>query len=207
MQAEQAMAAQRKQSSGNDQESSSADGNSFENIVNETIIPLNDVKEGTPVFFVHGAGGGVLVLRKIMQKVQAPVYGIQDTPEAPLTGTMDNLANFYLEKVRKIQSKGPYRIGGFSFGMPRFLLFILLVFNMYLVLGAGLALLLAQMLHAAGETVEMLFMLEGSPTIFHLPTMRESLRKTIMEGTISKTVSGSSHCPYSTLLIFQRYRF
>ncbi|KAF8837242.1 polyketide synthase [Paxillus ammoniavirescens] len=169
MQAEQATVAQQGQDAGNEQDVSSHDGPSGENDVNETVIPLNDVKEGSPVFFVHGAGGGVLVLRKIMQKVQVPVYGIQDTPEAPLTGTLPQLSAFYLEKIRQKQRTGPYRIGGFSFG-------------------AGVALLIAQMLHAARETVEMLIMLEGAPTIFHLPAMREHLRQTIVEGTISNTI-------------------
>jgi hypothetical protein len=208
IQAEQAAAAQQGQDASNEQDVSSPDGTSSENDVNETVIPLNDVKEGSPVFFVHGAGGGVLVLRKIMQKVQVPVYGIQDTPEAPLTGTLPHLSAFYLEKIRQKQSTGPYRIGGFSFGMPLFPLFILpwLMADVYLALGAGVALLIAQMLHAAGETVEMLIMLEGAPTIFHLPAMRESLRQSIMEGTISNTVSGSNNSSIP-LLTFQRCRF
>ncbi|KAH7886699.1 hypothetical protein F5I97DRAFT_2059038 [Phlebopus sp. FC_14] len=169
MQAEQATIAQQGQDLGTAQDTSTSDGTSSENSMNETVVPLNDVKEGRPVFFVHGAGGGVLVLRKIMQKVHVPVYGIQDTPEAPLTGTLQHLSAFYLEKIRQKQKTGPYRIGGFSFG-------------------AGLALIITQMLHAAGETVEMLIMLEGAPTIFHLPAMREYLRQTIMEGTISNNI-------------------
>jgi len=104
-----------------------------------------------------------------MQRVKFPVYGIQDTPEAPLTGTMDRLSAFYVEKIRQKQATGPYRIGGFSFG-------------------AGVAFIIAQMLHAAGETVEMLVLLEGAPTIFHLPAMRENLLQTIRDGTMAENI-------------------
>ncbi|KIJ24979.1 hypothetical protein M422DRAFT_216980 [Sphaerobolus stellatus SS14] len=195
MQAEQAAVAQQAQDSVNEQDVSSADGAAIENTTNETIVQLNDVKEGLPVFFVHGAGGGVLVLRKVSQKIQVPVYGIQDTPDAPLTGTLQRLSAFYLEKIRQKQSRGPYRIGGFSFG-------------------TAVALVIGQMLHAAGETVEMLIMLEGAPTLFHLPAMREHMRQTIAEGTISAEImsivedivtSGSLDSAEGIDLQFQEY--
>ncbi|GJJ08186.1 Type I Iterative PKS [Clathrus columnatus] len=171
MGAEQAAAAQQAQSSVNEQDASPADGASTENAMDETVVPLNHIKDGQPVFLVHGAGGGILVLCKIMQKVQVPVYGIQDTPDAPLTGNIHDLSAFYLEKIRQKQKTGPYRIGGFSFG-------------------TAVAFSIAQMLHAAGETVEMFVMLEGAPMLFRLPAMREYLRRMIKDGTISEEILG-----------------
>ncbi|GJJ08177.1 putative secondary metabolism biosyntheticenzyme [Clathrus columnatus] len=171
METEQAAAAQQAQSSVNEQDVSPADGASTKNAMDETIVPLNDIKDGQPVFFVHGAGGGILVLCKIMQKVQVPVYGIQDTPDTPLTGNIYNLSAFYLEKIRQKQKTGPYRIGGFSFGTM-------------------VAFSIAQMLHAAGETVEMLIMLDGAPTLFCLPAMQKHLRRVIKDGTISESILG-----------------
>jgi thioesterase domain-containing protein len=85
----------------------------MEKTMSETVIPLNDVREGRPVFFIHGAGGGVFVLRKVLQKAQVSVFGVQDTPEAPISGTLQRLVAFYLGKIREKQKSGPYRIGGF----------------------------------------------------------------------------------------------
>jgi fatty acid synthase, animal type len=82
----------------------------------KTIVRLNTVTEGRPFFILHGAGGGVLAMRKVARKVNYPVYGVQDTPEAPITGTLDLLSHFYLSKIKERQPLGPYCLGGFSFG-------------------------------------------------------------------------------------------
>jgi fatty acid synthase len=88
----------------------------LESDMDKSIVRLNTVTEGRPFFILHGAGGGVLVMQKVAQKVNYPVYGVQDTPEAPITGTLDRLSHFYLSKIKERQPLGPYRLGGFSFG-------------------------------------------------------------------------------------------
>ncbi|GJJ10578.1 putative PKSNRPS-like protein biosyntheticcluster [Clathrus columnatus] len=181
IQIEQASAAQRARNSVKEQDALASDGASMENVMNETVVPLNDIKDGQPAFFIHGAGGGVLVLRKIMQKVQVPVYGIQDTPEAPLTGTLLGLSAFYLEKIRQKQKTGPYRIGG-----------------------TVVAFFIAQMLRSAGETVEMFIMLDGAPMLYRSPEMQEHVRRTIKDGTVSEDVSGIVNHWYKTLPILQQ---
>ncbi|CCM00452.1 uncharacterized protein FIBRA_02484 [Fibroporia radiculosa] len=170
MQVEQAAEAVAEETSAADTQDPSLTDNGYsENDMNQTIVRLNSVKDGSPVFIVHGAGGGVLVLRKIAQQVQVPVYGVQDTPEAPLTGTLQRLATFYLEKIKQKQFTGPYRLGGFSFG-------------------AAVALAIAQQLRAAGETVEMLIMLDGAPTLYHRPEMREHIREIIIDGSMDDSI-------------------
>nr|ART89046.1 polyene polyketide synthase 1 [Agaricomycetes sp.] len=133
--------------------------------MDKTVIPLNTVSTGRPVFIIHGAGGGVLVMQKMAQKVRFPVYGVQDTPDAPITGTLETLSKFYLEKIKEVQSEGPYRLGGFSFG-------------------TNVALAIARMLKTEGETVETLLMLDGSPALFRLPLFVEYTKNRIVEGTI-----------------------
>ena len=93
----------------------------MENDMNKTLVRLNMVTEGRPLFILHGAGGGVLVMQKFAQRIKYPVYGVQDTPEAPITGTLDRLSRFYLSKIKERQPDGPYLIGGFSFGGRPFL--------------------------------------------------------------------------------------
>jgi fatty acid synthase, animal type len=87
-----------------------------ENDMDKTVVHLNGVTEGRPLFILHGAGGGVFVMQKLAQKINHPVYGVQDTPEAPLTSTIGHLSRFYLSKIKEKQPTGPYLIGGFSFG-------------------------------------------------------------------------------------------
>jgi fatty acid synthase len=88
----------------------------LEHDMDKTIVRLNTATEGQPLFVLHGAGGGILVMQKVAQKIKRPVYGVQDTPEAPITGTLDHLSGFYLSKIKERQPLGPYLIGGFSFG-------------------------------------------------------------------------------------------
>ncbi|KAF9237180.1 polyketide synthase [Melanogaster broomeanus] len=115
--------------------------------LDQTIVKLNNVTHGRPLFLIHGAGGGVLVMMKTAEMISCPVYGVQDTPEAPNDETLDGLASFYLQKIREKQPTGPYRLGGFSFG-------------------TYVAFVIAQMLQQTGETVELLIMIDGSPAVF-----------------------------------------
>ncbi|KAF9238192.1 polyketide synthase [Melanogaster broomeanus] len=117
--------------------------------LDQTIVRLNNVTDGRPLFVIHGAGGGVLVMLRTAEMISSPVYGVQDTPEAPIDGTLEQLSAFYLRKIRAKQPAGPYRLGGFSFG-------------------AYVAFVIAQMLQKMGETVELIIMIDGSPAIMDI---------------------------------------
>lgn len=117
MQEEQRLASAAAQVSTPDKSEDDATGQaSLEGDMDKTIVHLNAVSEGRPIFILHGAGGGVLVMQKVAQKINYPVYGVQDTPEAPTSGTLDRLSRFYLSKIKERQPLGPYCLGGFSFG-------------------------------------------------------------------------------------------
>ena len=81
-----------------------------------TIVRLNKIIRGTPLFIIHGAGGGIGVFRKLGPKVNFPTYGVQDTPDTPIGCSLGDLARFYLAKIKEIQLHGPYRLCGYSFG-------------------------------------------------------------------------------------------
>jgi fatty acid synthase len=93
-----------------------SESNTDETDMAKTLVRLNKVESDRILFLLHGAGGGVQVMAKLAQRMKYTVYGIQDTPEAPLTGTLERLARFYLEKIKEKQTEGPYLLGGFSFG-------------------------------------------------------------------------------------------
>jgi thioesterase domain-containing protein len=102
---------------------------------------------GDPLFLVHPVGGHVyfyLPLAKGLDGV-APIYGLQAQGvdgEAPPLGSILEMAASYITAMRKTQPKGPYRIGGASFG-------------------GVVAFEIAQQLLGSGETVGLLAMLDS----------------------------------------------
>ncbi|KAK7021060.1 hypothetical protein VNI00_017549 [Paramarasmius palmivorus] len=136
--------------------------------LDKIVVRLNTATEGTPLFIMHGAGGGIVDLVKAAQKVHYPIFGVQDTPEAPITGTIHRLAEFYLSKIQEKQPHGPYRLAGLSFG-------------------TCLAQEIAQLLVKQGEVVESLVMLDGSPTLFSAAFQLYSMSR-IHDGSIRNDV-------------------
>ncbi|EPQ51987.1 polyketide synthase [Gloeophyllum trabeum ATCC 11539] len=134
-----------------------------------TVVRLNDAKEGKPVFIIHGAGGGVLILQKMAKLLSFPVYGVQDTAEAPVTGTLRRLSSFYLQKIREKQPHGPYRLAGFSFG-------------------TAMALDIAVILRDEGEEVESIVMIDGSPTLFERPSFSQYTLSQVSSGDIRNDI-------------------
>lgn len=107
------------------------------------------IKSGDPsqmLFLVHPAGGHVYNYLALAHSISTPheIYGIQSEPlarqERPMT-VLEDMARFYNAQMRKQQPRGPYLLGGASFG-------------------GALAYEMAQQLVAAGEEVGLLFMLD-----------------------------------------------
>ncbi|XP_049809979.1 fatty acid synthase isoform X1 [Schistocerca nitens] len=110
------------------------------------------------IFIVHPIEGVVTALHELASEVSQPVWGLQCTSEAPLD-SIHELAKFYLENVKKIQSKGPYTLCGYSFG-------------------ACVAFEMALQLENAGEAVS-LFLLDGSPSYVAAHTGNYRARKSL----------------------------
>jgi thioesterase domain-containing protein len=74
-----------------------------------------------PFFCVHALLGSVFHYHRLAgyMNPDQPFYALQapglDGSETPLE-TVDAFAEFYLRAVRGVQPKGPYRLGGYSFG-------------------------------------------------------------------------------------------
>lgn len=90
--------------------------------------PVNDVvclQQGngqhTPLYLIHGQGGGVLSYYDLVTQLgdEYTVYGIQakgyDGEEDCLT-TMEEMIDYYVSLIKQIQPAGPYRLGGWSLG-------------------------------------------------------------------------------------------
>ncbi|MDA5285014.1 alpha/beta fold hydrolase, partial [Streptomyces sp. Isolate_45] len=125
------------------------------------LVPLKQGDgAGVPLFLVHPVGGSVFFYRELARLLPAEqaVYGFQarglDGAAAPLR-SIEEMASRYLAQLRAQRPTGPYALGGASFG--------------------GLvALEMAQLLRAAGETVHLLTVFD-SPAPGQMPPDREEM--------------------------------
>lgn len=131
-------------------------------------MKLNGVLDGNALFILHGAGGDISVMRKFAQKVQCPVYGVQ---EAPINGTIYVLSRFYCGKISEKQSHGPYQLAGFSFG-------------------TYLALYIAMELRDAGKIVEPLIMIDSTPILFIRDEFRRWSSKNLLDNKLREEIMG-----------------
>jgi acyl-CoA synthetase (AMP-forming)/AMP-acid ligase II/thioesterase domain-containing protein/acyl carrier protein len=113
-----------------------------------SLVPIQPRGTRLPLFFVHGLGGGVLdygELGRLLAPDQ-PFYGLQgrelDGVHEPLF-EIEAMAAHYIKEIQTVQPTGPYRLGGYCYGG-------LVAYEM------------AQQLHAAGEEIALLVMLERS---------------------------------------------
>lgn len=67
------------------------------------------------IYQVHAIEGVVAPLEPLASRLNRPVYGLQCTQEAPLDSIQD-LAKFYVTKLKEVQKDGPYALCGYSFG-------------------------------------------------------------------------------------------
>lgn len=111
------------------------------------LVPIQPHGARTPLFGVHGASGHVLPYRAIAAALGAdqPLYAFQaqgiDGREAPLA-RIEDMAERYVDELRRVQPRGPYRLCGACFGTL-------------------VALEMALRLRAAGESIELLCMIDG----------------------------------------------
>lgn len=109
------------------------------------IIALNRIRDGRPVIWLHGDGGGVEGYHNIAQHMSRPFYGIQArgraTDDSPMCG-ISAMADYYVQLIRAIQPVGPYDLGGYA-------------------LGGTLAYEVTRQLQEVGQAVETLLMLDS----------------------------------------------
>lgn len=86
-----------------------------------TLVKIKSGSSAHPLFLVHPVGGHVYLYRDFAaySKPELTIFGIQaqgiDGKSKPLT-SVEEMAALYLEAIQSIQPKGPYYLGGASFG-------------------------------------------------------------------------------------------
>lgn len=118
------------------------------------LVLLKDGTEEPPVFIAHGLGGSAMDFFQVVKhtEVRHPIYGMQakgiDGVDEPLD-RIEDMAQFHLDGIKKLQPHGPYVLIGYS-------------------LGGLVALEMAQRLSANGEKIALLAMLDAYPYVGYL---------------------------------------
>ncbi|MFP2926702.1 SDR family oxidoreductase [Pyxidicoccus sp. 3LG] len=85
------------------------------------LVPLQREGSRPPLFFVHPAAGVVFPFVELARQLgpEQPFYALQaagldgvGTPDARI----EDMARRYIEAIRTVSPRGPYHLGGFSFG-------------------------------------------------------------------------------------------
>ncbi|HEV2149749.1 MAG TPA: AMP-binding protein, partial [Longimicrobiaceae bacterium] len=117
------------------------------------LVPLHAAGSRPPLFLVHALGGSAIAYLPLAGHLgpEQPVYGLQspglDGAPEPVPD-IAAMAGEYLEAVREVQPRGPYRLGGWS-------------------MGGLVAWEMARRLRARGETVEFLALVDTLPSEPH----------------------------------------
>jgi amino acid adenylation domain-containing protein len=135
------------------------------------LVPmhLENQARANPCFWVHPAGGNVLCYRNLVENLAQNLarglgeglseglgrsfYGLQAPGlggEQPALEDLFQMAQLYVEAIRKVQPRGPYLLGGWSSG-------------------GVIAFEMARQLEAAGETVQHLITLDSPAPMQHTP--------------------------------------
>lgn len=81
------------------------------------LVPFQEGGSKTPIFFIHATEGEPVIYRHIAMDFDSerPFYGIKFNPDAvkwkhPIT--FEQVARYYIDDIRTIQSTGPYILAG-----------------------------------------------------------------------------------------------
>jgi amino acid adenylation domain-containing protein len=112
-----------------------------------SLVPIQPGGNKRPLFLVHPAGGHVFPFIGLAQCLgpDQPCYGLQarGVEEGQDAHTrIEDMAACYIEAIRSVQPEGPYLLGGWS-------------------MGGEIAFEMAQQLHALGQTVALLALLDA----------------------------------------------
>ncbi|MTJ47693.1 non-ribosomal peptide synthetase/type I polyketide synthase [Dolichospermum sp. UHCC 0259] len=117
------------------------------------IVPIQPNGNKPPLFVIHAIWGNILFYRELVSYLppDQPVYGLQakglDGKEEPINSMVEMAAN-YIQEIRRLQPHGPYFIAGHSFG-------------------GAVAFEIAQQIHAQGEKVAIVAILDMEAPRIH----------------------------------------
>lgn len=96
-------------------------GDEQESSLWSSVVPIQPNGSKPPLFCIHGAGGNVLLYRRLVDYLGSdqPLYGVQpqglNSNETPID-RLQEMATLYVQKIRELQPEGPYYLAGLSVG-------------------------------------------------------------------------------------------
>jgi aspartate racemase len=87
--------------------------------VPECLVVIRKSQKGFPLYCMHGAGGVTHWYNDLASSIEdRPVIGIQCIihPGTPMPATLEEMAENYMDAIRKFQPAGPYHFIGHSMG-------------------------------------------------------------------------------------------
>jgi amino acid adenylation domain-containing protein len=133
------------------------------------VVALQPQGTARPLFLVHAGGGHVACYAGLSAQLapDQPLYAFQaqglDDGLPPLAG-VDAMAGYYIEGLRRVQPRGPYRLGGWSYG--------------------GIAAFeMARRLHEQGEEIELLALLDTAR-----PEVRDGTRMPLDHAAVLRRI-------------------
>jgi len=87
----------------------------------QCLVPIRPKGTKTPLFLIHGAGLNVLLYQSLTHhlKDDRPIYAFQAKGldgSRELSNNIEEMADDYIEEIKKVQPNGPYMLLGFSLG-------------------------------------------------------------------------------------------
>lgn len=109
-----------------------------------TLVAIQTKGEHPPLFFSHGADGSVFYYRRLAEHLapDLPFYGIQAPVVGKAPASLADMAAGYIADLKMVRPKGPYLLGGYC-------------------MGGAVALEMAHQLHAAGDRVSLLVLVDS----------------------------------------------
>ncbi len=84
------------------------------------VVSIRPEGSKRPLFLMAGIGGNVINFEFVSRALKnRPVYGVETQGldrNANVLTSVEEMARVYLEEMRRIQSRGPYHLAGYSFG-------------------------------------------------------------------------------------------
>jgi thioesterase domain-containing protein/acyl carrier protein len=120
-----------------------------------SLVPMQPNGSKPPLFYMHAGGGNLLIYRELAYSLGSdqPVYGLQpkglDGKFDPFR-TIEDMADYYVAQILKVQPEGPYFLAGLSSG-------------------GNTALEIAQRLIASGQKVALLAMFDTAGPDYYKP--------------------------------------
>lgn len=82
----------------------------------EAVVKINDSAQfKNNIFLIHSIEGNIDNLKHLAKQLKATIYGLQCTSENICNSIID-YSQYFIKKIKEIQSNGPYYICGYSYG-------------------------------------------------------------------------------------------